>query len=868
MFCSLNETTSNGGMIVWIQNGFTLCFYDTLTTSILFGFIFILGLIQFIVYKRYGFKIEHEYIDASVLYVIQVILTVLLACEPILLYATETTALGKTKLPGYTIFRCVLRTIAWLLSLLILRVERTKRMPTAQTRGHGLIILTFWCIALLIELFALISYRSPLWFFQPIIRHYPPIEGIHIIHFSYWIFRLIATMLIFCIGLRAPGVPQRRYAIMLNRSHSQIEEEKMKESVWVKFFRHFKLLAPFIWPRGQCGLQINIIICIFILIAGRLLSLEVPRYTKLITDELIESNNSTTDTFLNLGARLRAPNSWPWRLVIVLMVFRFLQGAGLFGSGVLGIVRTTLWTKIEQYTTRSLKLQVFSHLHNLSLSWHLSRKTGEVLRIVDRGTDSVDSLLDYVLFSIFPTIADILIAIVYFVIQFNIWFGIIVFATMLIYLILTIVITEWRTKYKKEMNKFDNAMNATAVDSLLNFETVKYYGAERYEVTQYQDAIQKYQKAEWINQLTLQLLNFVQAVFIGIGLTIGSLYCAWLVSIKHELTVGDYVLFGTYILQLYAPLNYFGTYYRLIQQAFIDMENMLDLLDIKPDVEDSPFAKDIVISNGMIEFDNVCFYYQPERAILKNISFSILPGQTIAIVGPSGAGKSTIVRLLFRFYDVQSGSIKIDGTDISTVTQNSLRRSIGVVPQDTVLFNKDVLYNIRYGRVTATDREVENAARTAEMHDRINTFPEGYKTIVGERGLKLSGGEKQRVAIARTLLKAPVIVLLDEATSALDTFTERQIQSALRNVCEGRTTLIVAHRLSTISHADVIIVLSEGTIIERGSHDELLAKPDGTYAAMWKEQSTSYSDADKPTTNDNIINSQSPNSTEKHDYHH
>ena len=331
---------------------------------------------------------------------------------------------------------------------------------------------------------------------------------------------------------------------------------------------------------------------------------------------------------------------------------------------------------------------------------------------------------------------------------------------MFLYLVLTIIITEWRTKYRKEMNKFDNAMTGTAVDSLLNFETVKYYGAEPYEVEQYREAISNYQKAEWTNQISLQLLNGVQSILIGIGLTVGSLYCAWLVSVKHELTVGDYVLYGTYILQLYGPLNSFGMYYRMIQQAFIDMENMLDLLDIQPDVEDSPFATELVINNGMIEFDHVSFHYQPERPILKNVSFSILPGQTLAIVGPSGAGKSTIVRLLFRFYNVQSGSIKIDGTDIATVTQNSLRRSIGVVPQDTVLFNKDILYNIRYGRVTAADREVENAARTAEMHgewsgearsvrdraslDRINTFPEGYKTVVGERGLKLSGGEKVR----------------------------------------------------------------------------------------------------------------------------
>ncbi|CAF0760216.1 unnamed protein product [Adineta steineri] len=848
MFCSLNETTSGGGMVVWTDKGFTLCFFDTFTTSILFGFILIFGLIQFIFYKRYGFKIEKEYIDASVLYSLQVILTVLLACEPILLYATETTAFGKTKLPGYTIFRFILRTIAWLFSLIILRIERTKTMPTAQTRGHGLTILSFWCIAVLIELFALISYSSPLWFFQPIIRHDSPIEEIHLVRFGYWIFRLLATISVFCIGIRAPGVPRRRYAVMLNRSQSQVEEDISKESVWSKFFRHSSILAPCIWPRGHFKLQLNIFICVLIVLTGRLLSLEIPRYTKLITDELIQSSNGTTDTFLNLGARLRSPETWPWRLVIILMVLRLIQGAGSFNSGILELLRSTLWTKVDQYTTRTLKLRVFTHLHDLSLAWHLKKKTGEIISIVDRGTDSLDSILNYILFNIFPTIADISIAVVYLIITFNIWFGIIVFGTMLLYLSVTIFVTEWRTKFKKQVNKLNNEMKASVVDSLINFETVKYYGAEQYEVEQYRETIEKYQKAEWTNQLSLQLLNFIQAILITVGLTVGSLYCAWLVSVKHELTVGDYVLFGAYVIQLYGPLNFFGTYYRLIQQAFVDMENMLDLLDIKPDVQDSPFAKDLVINNGMIEFDNVCFHYQNERQILKNVSFSILPGQTLAIVGPSGAGKSTIVRLLFRFYDVQSGSIKIDGTDISVVTQNSLRRSIGVVPQDTVLFNKNILYNIRYGRVTATDREVENAARTAEMHDRINTFPEGYKTIVGERGLKLSGGEKQRVAIARTLLKAPAIVLLDEATSALDTHTERQIQSALQTVCDGRTTLIVAHRLSTISHADVIIVLKEGEVVERGSHDELLTKIDGVYASMWKQQSTSYTNADKPTT--------------------
>ncbi|CAF0743833.1 unnamed protein product [Didymodactylos carnosus] len=762
---------------------------------------------------KYGFKIEKEYIDPSILYSIQIILTILLACEPTLYYASETTAIGtQVKLPGYIIFRCVLRTVAWLYSLIILRVERTKTLPTIQSRGHGLIILTYWCLSFLIEALALVSYRSPLWYFNVTTR-------IDQVRLGYWIFRFSATIIVFLIGLRGPGVPRRRYAASLIRTESQIEEAQQNENVSSKFFRHIKTLAPYIWPKGKIGLQLNVFICIAIVVAGRLLSLEVPRYTKLITDELINAggdNSSTTDTLLNIGHLLQNPQVWPWRLVLVLMGLRLLQG-GSFGSGMLGLLRSVLWIKVEQYTTRTLKLRVFSHLHNLSLKWHLSRKTGEVLRIVDRGTDSVDSLLNYILFNIVPTIADILIAIVYFIIVFNIWFGIIVFATMLIYLIVTILITEWRTKYKREMNKLDNEMSATAVDSLLNFETVKYYGAEPYEVNQYHTAITKYQRAEYISQLTLQLLNIVQAMIIGIGLTAGSLYCA-------------------------CPLNSFGSVYRMIQQAFIDMENMLDLLDIQPEIQDRPFAQDIQINNGMIEFENVCFHYQPERPILKNVSFSILPGQTMAIVGPSGAGRCTIVRLMFRFYDVESGEIKIDGTNISMVTQNSLRRSIGVVPQDTVLFNKDVLYNIRYGRVTAADREVENAARLAEMHDRILTFPDGYRTVVGERGLKLSGGEKQRVCIARTALKAPIIVLLDEATSALDTHTERQIQSALKSVTEGRTTLIVAHRLSTISHADLIIVLKEGEVVERGNHEQLL-QLNSVYASMWNEQSTSYTEA-------------------------
>uniref|UniRef100_A0A672LSY8 ATP-binding cassette sub-family B member 6 n=1 Tax=Sinocyclocheilus grahami TaxID=75366 RepID=A0A672LSY8_SINGR len=460
---------------------------------------------------------------------------------------------------------------------------------------------------------------------------------------------------------------------------------------------------------------------------------------------IVLSSYADCSTWVN---QLTDGSSWKTlaTTVCVYGLLKFLQGGGAGASGFVSNMRSFLWIRVQQYTNRMVQVRLFAHLHSLSLRWHLGRRTGDVLRSIDRGTSSINNLLSYIVFSIFPTIADIVIAIVYFISNFNAWFGLIVFVCMTLYLTLTIVITEWRTKYRRDMNTQDNNAKSKAVDSLLNFETVKYYNAEVYEVRRFEDAIMKYQVSEWKTNASLAFLNQTQNLIIGLGLLTGSLLCAYFV------TEGKF------------------------QDCF-----------------------------GLFQ------------------------------VGQSGSGKSTIIRLIFRFYDVQGGCIKIDDQDISKVKQSSLRAHIGVVPQDTVLFNDNIRDNIRYGRVTATDQEVEEAATAADIHDKIITFPDGYDTQVGERGLKLSGGEKQRVAIARTILKAPQIILLDEATSSLDTQTERNIQASLAKVCTNRTTIVVAHRLSTVIGADVILVLRDGQIVERGRHEELLAKG-GLYSDMWLKQ--------------------------------
>nr|BAB71347.1 unnamed protein product [Homo sapiens] len=591
-----------------------------------------------------------------------------------------------------------------------------------------------------------------------------------------------------------------------------------QQSTWRDFGRKLRLLSGYLWPRGSPALQLVVLICLGLMGLERALNVLVPIFYRNIVNLLTE----------------KAPwNSLAWTVTSYVFL-KFLQGGGTGSTGFVSNLRTFLWIRVQQFTSRRVELLIFSHLHELSLRWHLGRRTGEVLRIADRGTSSVTGLLSYLVFNVIPTLADIIIGIIYFSMFFNAWFGLIVFLCMSLYLTLTIVVTEWRTKFRRAMNTQENATRARAVDSLLNFETVKYYNAESYEVERYREAIIKYQGLEWKSSASLVLLNQTQNLVIGLGLLAGSLLCAYFVT-EQKLQVGDYVLFGTYIIQLYMPLNWFGTYYRMIQTNFIDMENMFDLLKEETEVKDLPGAGPLRFQKGRIEFENVHFSYADGRETLQDVSFTVMPGQTLALVGPSGAGKSTILRLLFRFYDISSGCIRIDGQDISQVTQASLRSHIGVVPQDTVLFNDTIADNIRYGRVTAGNDEVEAAAQAAGIHDAIMAFPEGYRTQVGERGLKLSGGEKQRVAIARTILKAPGIILLDEATSALDTSNERAIQASLAKVCANRTTIVVAHRLSTVVNADQILVIKDGCIVERGRHEALLSRG-GVYADMWQLQ--------------------------------
>ncbi|KAI8638402.1 hypothetical protein BD408DRAFT_351925 [Parasitella parasitica] len=599
------------------------------------------------------------------------------------------------------------------------------------------------------------------------------------------------------------------------------------------FWHKIRKVMPYIWPHNDRKLQNLVVVCFLLMLLGLIINV----YTPLQIGRVVDQFN-------------REPETFAWAAVCAYVAFKFLQG----GSGVIQALQNWLWIPIGQFTTREISVKLFAHLHSLSLHYHINRKTGEVLRIVDRGTNSIVQLLSQIVFQIFPALANILIAVVVFSVQFSLPFGVIVFATMSLYLYTTITLTEWRNSFRRKMNELDNFARTKAVDSLLNFETVKYYNAEGFEVRRYDNAIVEYQKADYKNSVSLNVLNLAQNAVITGGLLAGSLLFAYEVSLG-KLTPGDFVSFNVYMMQLYTPLHFFGTYYRMIQQNFIDMEKMFDLFDVEETVKDAEGAGSLTVIEGHVKFDNVCFAYDNRQTALNGVSFDIPKGATVALVGPSGGGKSTILRLLFRFYDPNSGHIYIDGQDISQVKQSSLRQNIGVVPQDTVLFNDTIMYNIRYGRNDASDEDVYRAAKAAQIHDKILTFPDGYDTKVGERGLRLSGGEKQRVAIARTILKNPPIILLDEATSALDTTTERFIQEALSDMTKDRTTLVIAHRLSTIVNADLILVVKDGKVVESGSHEALIqgavsGQNEGIYHEMWQKQLDDHHDLSQTASGD------------------
>uniref|UniRef100_A0A8C9S3R4 ATP-binding cassette sub-family B member 6 n=1 Tax=Scleropages formosus TaxID=113540 RepID=A0A8C9S3R4_SCLFO len=782
----------------WVEGGFSPCFYFTLVPAVLLSVSTFFGTLLCVCYQRYGTAMEPKYVPRSRLYGLQMALSALLLLQFLggLIWRAARTGV----LPGYVLLYSCLSMLGWAWALALLRMERQRVLIRDRTRGHSTVLLLFWALAFSAENLAFVSWMSPLWWWGMETTEQQ-------VEFGLWLIRYIGTGTLFFMGLKAPGLPRRPYMLLINEDERDVEHGQpllagpgQTSSTWQGFGKKVRLLLPFMWPQGKVLLQVLVLLCLALLGVERAINVFVPIYYKNIVNEL--SDGSSWNTLAST--------------VCIYVFLKFLQGGGAGSSGFVSNMRSFLWIRVQQYSSRVVQVRLFAHLHSLSLRWHLGRRTGEVLRSVDRGTSSIDSLLSYIVFSIFPTIADIVIAIIYFVTYFNAWFGLIVFVCMFLYLTFTIIITEWRTKYRRDMNTQDNAAKAKAVDSLLNFETVKYYNAENYEVERFEDAILKYQLSEWKTNASLALLNQTQSLIIGLGLLAGSLLCAYFVTEK-KFQVGDYVLFATYIIQLYTPLNWFGTYYRIIQKSFIDMESMFSLFDEEGEVKDDVNAGNLLFKLGKVEFENVHFSYIDGMEVLRDVSFTVMPGQTVALVGQSGSGKSTILRLLFRFYNVQGGCIRIDGQDISKVKQASLRAHIGVVPQDTVLFNDSIRNNIRYGRISASDNEVEEAAQSADIHHKILTFPEGYDTQVGERGLKLSGGEKQRVAIARTILKAPRIILLDEATSALDTQTERNIQASLAKVCANRTTIVVAHRLSTIISADQILVLNDGQIAERGS---------------------------------------------------
>ncbi|KAH9026666.1 hypothetical protein EDB83DRAFT_2424942 [Lactarius deliciosus] len=590
------------------------------------------------------------------------------------------------------------------------------------------------------------------------------------------------------------------------------EKEVDIDPSWDEIIRRLRRITPYLWPKKSRPLQLIALLCVFLLIVGRFVNVAVPY----LLAELV--------SVFEQGV-----NRSPWPYLFGYVFLRFLQS-----SGGLPALRDALWAPVMQYSDREMSLLSFNHLLSLSFSWHTRRKTGEVLRILDRGA-AINNTLRLLLFDVVPTFVDIVVALVVFA-KYDRALSVVTFFVVSAYVVASVLLTRWRTRLRRAMNDRDTITRGIHTDCLINYETVKYFNGEEHESERYRESIRKYQSLEYRVITAMNLLNLIQNLILTVGLLVGSMIVAHKV-VDGQLAPSDFVFVVTYLVQLYGPLNMLGSIYRSINRSLVDAEKLLELLNEPTEVNDKPGAPDLVVSNGEIEFDNVNFTYEGRQPALRSVSFRVPKGASVALVGESGAGKSTILRLLYRFYDLKEGDgrILVDGQDIRDVTQASLRKAIGVVPQDAVLFNASIAYNIGYGKFGSPKDEIEEVAKAAQMHDRIMTFPETYETKVGERGIRLSGGEKQRVAIARTLLKNPPILLLDEATSALDTSTERDIQKALQNLVRGRSSLSIAHRLSTIANADLILVLKDGQIIEQGTHRELL-ELNGVFAAMWADQ--------------------------------
>ncbi|MBN8996369.1 MAG: ABC transporter ATP-binding protein/permease [Rhizobiales bacterium] len=585
-----------------------------------------------------------------------------------------------------------------------------------------------------------------------------------------------------------------------------------------------RTLWPYMWPKDRPDLRQRVVIAIAVLVAAKVITVLVPYTYKWATDALVHPAAGSAKP-ADLGLMI---------LVTVPIMLIVANGVGRILLGVFNNLRDALFAKVGQHAVRDLASKTFVHMHGLSLRYHLQRRTGGLQRVIERGTTGVETIVRFTILNTAPTILEFVLAAAVIAYQFDWTYLLVISATVIVYVWFTVKASDWRIRIRKTMNESDQDANSKAIDSLLNFETVKYFGNEKMEAARFDRSMARYEQAAIRIWTSLAWLNIGQAIIFTAGMTI-CMVMSGAAVMRGEQTIGDFVLINALLMQLSIPLNFIGFVYREIKQALIDIESMFALLDVAPEIVDAPDAKTLVVTGGAIRFEDVTFHYDTARPILKGISFEVPAGKTVAIVGPSGAGKSTISRLLFRFYDISGGAITVDGEDIRGVTQASLRAAIGMVPQDTVLFNDTIAYNIAYGRPGAGEAEVERAAETAQIAGFIASLPDGYRTEVGERGLKLSGGEKQRVAIARTILKAPPILILDEATSALDIHTEREIQAALDRVSADRTTLVIAHRLSTVVNADQILVLDAGRIIERGTHEELL-RLNGLYAGMWNRQ--------------------------------